>query len=115
VVQQRSGPVTSHAYVRDGHAASISAGEWLTASGEWVNDRTHGQQFKARFVRTSPPTSTDERRKKEPNIALDIEEQVMALVHVTCIEQAFRATSFTEIISLHHCCRASRFTASSTL
>jgi exodeoxyribonuclease V alpha subunit len=22
----------------------ISAGEWITASGEWVNDRTHGQQ-----------------------------------------------------------------------
>jgi exodeoxyribonuclease V alpha subunit len=32
-----------------GHAATISAGEWITASGEWVNDRTHGQQFKARF------------------------------------------------------------------
>jgi len=42
-----------------GHAASISAGEWMTASGEWVNDRTHGQQFKARFLRTSPPTSAD--------------------------------------------------------
>jgi len=25
-----------------GHAAAISAGEWATASGEWVNDRTHG-------------------------------------------------------------------------
>jgi exodeoxyribonuclease V alpha subunit len=25
-----------------GHAATISAGEWVTASGEWVNDRTHG-------------------------------------------------------------------------
>jgi exodeoxyribonuclease V alpha subunit len=23
------------------HAATISAGEWLTATGEWVNDRTH--------------------------------------------------------------------------
>jgi exodeoxyribonuclease V alpha subunit len=42
-----------------GHAASISAGEWITASGDWVNDRTHGQQFKARFLRTSPPTSVD--------------------------------------------------------
>ncbi len=42
-----------------GHAAIISAGEWITASGEWVNDRTHGQQFKARFLRTSPPTSAD--------------------------------------------------------
>jgi exodeoxyribonuclease V alpha subunit len=41
------------------HAATIAAGEWITASGEWVNDRTHGQQFKARFLRTSPPTSAD--------------------------------------------------------
>jgi exodeoxyribonuclease V alpha subunit len=23
-----------------GYAATISAGEWITASGEWVNDRT---------------------------------------------------------------------------
>src|ERR1700686_5407184 len=42
-----------------GHAATIAAGEWITASGEWVNDRTHGEQFKARFLRTSPPTSAD--------------------------------------------------------
>jgi exodeoxyribonuclease V alpha subunit len=42
-----------------GHAAVISAGEWVTASGEWVNDRTHGQQFKTRFMRTSAPTSID--------------------------------------------------------
>ncbi len=42
-----------------GHAATISAGEWITASGEWVNDHTHGQQFKAHFVRTSAPTSIE--------------------------------------------------------
>jgi exodeoxyribonuclease V alpha subunit len=42
-----------------GHAAVISAGEWVTASGEWVNDRTHGQQFKARFLKVSEPTSID--------------------------------------------------------
>jgi exodeoxyribonuclease V alpha subunit len=42
-----------------GNAAAISAGEWVTATGEWVNDRTHGQQFKARFIRTSQPTSID--------------------------------------------------------
>ena len=35
-----------------GHAAMVSAGEWITASGEWINDRTHGQQFKARFAKT---------------------------------------------------------------
>ena len=42
-----------------GHAATIAAGEWVTASGEWTNDRTHGQQFKTRFMRTSAPTSID--------------------------------------------------------
>src|SRR6516162_897672 len=42
-----------------GHAAVISAGEWITASGEWINDRTHGQQYKAKFLKTSEPTSLD--------------------------------------------------------
>ena len=42
-----------------GHAATISAGEWITATGEWANDNTHGQQFKAHFLRTSAPTSVE--------------------------------------------------------
>jgi hypothetical protein len=42
-----------------GHAAVIAAGEWVTALGEWPNDRTHGQQFKSRFIRTSAPTSIE--------------------------------------------------------
>jgi exodeoxyribonuclease V alpha subunit len=42
-----------------GHAAMISAGEWVTATGIWVNDRAHGQQFKARFMRTSAPTTAE--------------------------------------------------------
>ncbi len=42
-----------------GHAAMISAGEWITATGEWTNDRNHGLQFKARFLKTSEPTSIE--------------------------------------------------------
>ncbi len=42
-----------------GHAASISAGEWVTASGVWQNDRTHGLQFRAQFLKTSAPTSVE--------------------------------------------------------
>src|SRR5712691_995545 len=42
-----------------GHAAVISAGEWITAAGDWTNDRAHGQQFKARFLKTSAPTSIE--------------------------------------------------------
>ena len=42
-----------------GHAATIAAGEWITATGDWVNDRTHGQQFRARFLKTSEPTSVE--------------------------------------------------------
>ena len=42
-----------------GHAALVSPGEWITVSGEWVNDRTHGQQFKSRFIRSSAPSSVE--------------------------------------------------------
>lgn len=42
-----------------GHAAMISAGEWITASGEWINDRNHGLQFRARFLKTSEPSSIE--------------------------------------------------------
>jgi len=42
-----------------GHSAAISAGEWITSSGDWVNDHNHGLQFKAKFLRTSTPTSIE--------------------------------------------------------
>src|SRR3977135_434257 len=42
-----------------GHAAVISAGEFLQASGEWNNDRTHGVQFRARFLRDSHTPQTE--------------------------------------------------------
>ena len=42
-----------------GHAASITAGEWLTASGTWHNDRTHGLQFRAKFLKTSAPSTLE--------------------------------------------------------
>jgi UvrD-like helicase C-terminal domain len=42
-----------------GHAAVISAGEFIQASGDWANDRTHGVQFRARFLKTMPPTTTE--------------------------------------------------------
>jgi exodeoxyribonuclease V alpha subunit len=42
-----------------GHAAMIAAGEFVQISGTWVNDRTHGQQFRASFVKVSPPTTLE--------------------------------------------------------
>src|SRR5919199_6634251 len=42
-----------------GHAALISAGEWVSASGVWVNDRTHGLQFKAGFLKATAPTTLE--------------------------------------------------------
>ena len=42
-----------------GHAASISAGEWVQMSGTWVNDRTHGLQFRATFLKATPPTTVE--------------------------------------------------------
>ena len=32
-----------------GHAAVITAGEWITVSGEWVNDRTRGRSLRRSF------------------------------------------------------------------
>jgi exodeoxyribonuclease V alpha subunit len=42
-----------------GHAAMISAGEFIQASGIWINDRTHGVQFRASFLKATPPTTTE--------------------------------------------------------
>ena len=42
-----------------GHAAMISAGEFVQASGGWVNDRTHGVQFRASFLKATAPTTVE--------------------------------------------------------
>ena len=42
-----------------GHAALISAGEFIQASGSWANDRTHGVQFRAAFLKATQPTSKE--------------------------------------------------------
>ena len=39
-----------------GHAATISAGEFVQASGGWINDRTHGVQFRASFLKVAAPS-----------------------------------------------------------
>ena len=42
-----------------GHAALVSAGEFVSASGTWVNDRTHGLQFRAAFLKATAPTTLE--------------------------------------------------------
>jgi exodeoxyribonuclease V alpha subunit len=42
-----------------GHLATVKAGDSITATGEWVNDRLHGRQFKASLLRVVPPSSAD--------------------------------------------------------
>jgi exodeoxyribonuclease V alpha subunit len=42
-----------------GHAASVGAGEYIHAVGTWLTDRTHGLQFKADMLKTTPPTTTE--------------------------------------------------------
>ena len=42
-----------------GHAAMISPGEFVQASGLWINDRKYGPQFKAQFLKAAPPTTTE--------------------------------------------------------
>lgn len=40
-----------------GHTPTVAPGEYASASGTWVTDREHGRQFKAVFVKISPPTT----------------------------------------------------------
>ena len=42
-----------------GHTATITAGEWVQANGSWINDRTHGLQFRAQFLRSAAPTTRE--------------------------------------------------------
>ncbi|MGD3537918.1 ATP-dependent RecD-like DNA helicase, partial [Xanthomonas citri pv. citri] len=42
-----------------GAAAAISPGEFVQASGSRVNDRQHGLQFKATFLKAAPPTTLE--------------------------------------------------------
>ena len=40
-----------------GQIPTVSPGEWITATGEWVNDRSHGRQFKATHIKATNPDS----------------------------------------------------------
>ena len=42
-----------------GHAAMISAGEFVQASGSRINNRTHGVQFNASFLKAAAPTTVE--------------------------------------------------------
>src|ERR1022692_2770043 len=42
-----------------GSLPSVSAGEWVTAEGRWVQDREFGQQFRAEMLNSTPPTSKE--------------------------------------------------------
>jgi exodeoxyribonuclease V alpha subunit len=42
-----------------GQAARIAAGEAIQASGTWVNDATHGLQFKAAHLQMAAPTTAE--------------------------------------------------------
>lgn len=42
-----------------GSAASITPGEFIECIGAWVNDRTHGLQFKANQLKVVPPSTLE--------------------------------------------------------
>ncbi len=42
-----------------GNLSMIAAGEHVQASGVWIHDRQHGSQFKAQFLKATPPTSIE--------------------------------------------------------
>jgi exodeoxyribonuclease V alpha subunit len=59
-----------------GHAATISAGELITATEEWINDRTHGQQFKALFLKNSPAALASRTRRQSVSAAAELHQNV---------------------------------------
>ncbi|MDB5312689.1 MAG: recD2 2 [Gemmataceae bacterium] len=42
-----------------GTSQQVIAGEYVQAAGEWVTDRTHGLQFKAAEIKTTPPHTAE--------------------------------------------------------
>ena len=42
-----------------GPLASVSAGEWVTAQGRWVQDREFGRQLKAELLTSTAPTTAE--------------------------------------------------------
>jgi exodeoxyribonuclease V alpha subunit len=42
-----------------GHTQQIVAGEYMAATGIWITDRTHGLQFKADEIKTTPPHTAE--------------------------------------------------------
>ena len=42
-----------------GSAPAVSAGEWITADGDWVIDKEHGRQLKAFHLKTMPPNTRE--------------------------------------------------------
>ncbi len=42
-----------------GSLPAVSAGEWLTAEGQWVQDKQFGPQFKAELLRSAAPTTRE--------------------------------------------------------
>lgn len=42
-----------------GNAPSITAGEYIEASGQWENDKNYGLQFKAQYLKAVPPSTLE--------------------------------------------------------
>ena len=42
-----------------GSLPSANAGEWVTAEGNWIQDREFGRQFRAVLLKSSPPTTLE--------------------------------------------------------
>ena len=52
-------PAQREVFTVVGTISSVVAGEYLEARGTWINDRTHGMQFKADELKTTPPHTSE--------------------------------------------------------
>src|SRR5882762_6012081 len=70
-----------------GTAATIIPGEYIESQGVWVNDRTHGLQFKTQALRVVPPSTLDgidpkrKQRVVEAWEAQKIIREIMVFLH----------------------------------
>ncbi|BFL66134.1 hypothetical protein SKB0092_42130 (plasmid) [Roseomonas mucosa] len=86
-----------------GHAASISAGEWVQMSGAWVNDRVHGPQFRAGFLKATQPTTRE-------GIEKYLGSGMIRGIEPTAMIRVLPGISFalTDTIDERHCGRRSK-------
>lgn len=82
-----------------GSLPSVSAREWITAEGHWVQDREFGLQFRADPLNATAPTTKQPRRESNiREVPYDFEElDEVSLAYATTIHKS-QASEFPAVV-----------------